>query len=156
MNQPETFTSDQQKALEQFVSAVQSAQGKITAPEADYINALVSASFTVGPSGANMQGWITYTESGAKVHFQLDGSPSSYWGLFAGGGALPLIGALRPETIGGKVGEFEAHGVAGGGALSMKVDGKPVLTTVLPLAGAGPPFFGWGAKGKVRFGHPIS
>jgi hypothetical protein len=155
MSQQGTFTSDHQEALEAFVNTVQSDQGQVAAAAADYINANVSASATIGTSGANFQGWITYTESGHKIHFQLEGKPSSYSGLFAGGGVLALVGALRPEQLGGQVGTFEVSGVAAGGLLTMWVDGKAVTAIPIPLVGAGWPF-GWGAKGKVRFSNPVS
>ncbi len=156
MSQQETFTSEQ-KQLEQFVSSVQDGQSKVAAAPDNYINALVTAGFTVGPDGANLDGWITYTQSGKKIQFQLDGIPTSYWGLFAGGAPpLPFVGALPPEEIGGKVGEFEARGAFTNGVLVLWFDGRPVFNLPLPLVGAGPPILTWGAKGRVRFSQPVA
>lgn len=155
MSETQTFTSEQQKALEQLVGAIQGDQAKLAATAADYINSAVTASFTVGPDGASLEGWITYTQSGLKIHFQLEGKPTSYWGLFAGAGALPFIGALKPEVLGGKVGTFRAVAGLAGGVLALWLNGTPVLNNALPLVGAGSPF-GSGAEGKVRFSTPVS
>lgn len=146
MQTQETTTQEHREAIETTVKAAMDYQ---SAASTGYQNSAVSASCSVGPDGANMQGWITYTESGKKIHFNLKGKPTSSYGLFAGVGAAALIGALPPEQLAGKVGTFIASGWGGGGQLCLYLDGKPTLTTCLPMVGTG--LFGWRIEGHVAY-----
>jgi hypothetical protein len=115
--------------------------------------ALVSASCSTGPDGANMKGWLTYDRpSETKIHFELH-EVTERDGLFAGGGALPMLCA-SPESLTGKIGTFEAGGNGFGGFLQMWVGERAVLAGRLPVAGAGIPFANWRIKGTVRFTRP--
>ncbi|MCG8457746.1 MAG: hypothetical protein MI919_15835 [Holophagales bacterium] len=149
MSSTQTLDQGHREAIEAVVSQALEHQDRVASAHDDYINCAVSASLSVGPEGAGMQGWITYTESGRKIYFRLQGEPSTYHGLFAGGGAFALIGALRPERLSGKTGTFTATGWFGEGAMALHVDGRPVLTMAIPLVGVGA--FHWKVEGKVSF-----
>ncbi len=148
-----TQTAEQavsQQEVEAFVQGFQKDQESVRKAAAGYQNSAVSASCSVGPDGANMQGWITYTASGIKIHFEASGK-LSFKGLFGGGGALALIGAIDPERLAGKTGRFRASGSSGGGTIELWLDGQPVLTMPIPVVGAGVPFLPWSIEGAVRF-----
>ncbi len=149
MTSTQTLSSEQQQIVEAAVAQMSEDQAKISKAMADYHNSMVSASTSVGPDGGNLQGWITYTHGGEKIHFQLEGRPTTFHGLFAGVAAVALIGALPARTLAGKVGTFKVSGGLTGGQLFMRLDGKPVFTGPIHFAGVGG--FGWGLEGKVRF-----
>jgi hypothetical protein len=116
-------------------------------------SALVSASCSTGPEGANMKGWLTYDRPDPlKVYFELDQVTDRH-GLFAGGGFGPKLCATAESLI-GKVGTFEAEGDGFSGHLQMWVGGRAVLAGRLPVVGAGVPFAKWHIKGTVRFTRP--
>ena len=115
--------------------------------------ALVSASCSTGPDGANMKGWLTYDRRNVvKVYFEAH-QVTEHGGIFAGGGALPMLCA-NPESLIGKLGTFEVRGDGLAGLLQMWVGDKPVLAGRLPVAGAGIPFTAWHIEGTVRFTRP--
>lgn len=149
MASTETLSNEQQQIVEAAVAQMSEDQAKISKSMADYHNSMVSASTSVGPDGGNLQGWITYTHGGEKIHFQLEGRPSTFHGLFAGVAAVALIGALPASRLAGQVGTFKVSGGLTGGQLFMWLNGQPVFTGPIPFAGAGA--FGWGLEGKVRF-----
>jgi len=116
-------------------------------------SALVSASCSTGPEGANMKGWLTYDRPNPlKVYFELEHVTDRH-GLFAGGGFGPKLCAVAESLI-GKVGTFEVEGNGFEGHLQMWVGERAVLGGRLPVVGAGVPFAKWHIKGTVRFTRP--
>ncbi len=139
-------------AVAAIVNSIQEDQAKIGKAATSYENAVVSASCSVGPKGAGLQGWITYTSGGEKIYFQATGNPNQFYGLFAGGGALALVGALDPAQLSGHTGRYRFHGNGGGGTIELWTSsGQPVLSQVIPVVGAGIPFSNWKAEGSVSF-----
>ena len=59
-----TVTAEDRQALEAVVEQMLEDQQKVAENAGNYENAAVTASATVGPTGANVQGWITYTRPG--------------------------------------------------------------------------------------------
>jgi hypothetical protein len=115
--------------------------------------ALVSASCSTGPDGANMNGWLTFDRPHpVKVYFEAH-QVTERGGLFGGGGFLPML-CVSPESLIGKIGIFEARGDGFAGLLQMWVGDRAVLAGRLPVAGAGVPFAPWHIKGTVRFTRP--
>ncbi|MEM8963971.1 MAG: hypothetical protein AAGD38_20975 [Acidobacteriota bacterium] len=143
-------TQEATVAVGQLADAILAENTAAEAAQAGYVNCAVSASLAIGTEGGGSEGWITYTDGSGKVHFQLE-RVTGYHGIFAGGGAFALIGALPLPALDGNVGRYEATGNSGGGVIRMWVDGRPVLTQPIPVAGAGVPFLNWKLEGEVRF-----
>ncbi len=118
-----------------------------TAQNSDFQEAALTCTFTVGPQGANLQGWISYYD-GRKIHFQAT-KTDSYWGLAAATVAIPFLLARRVEQVSGKIGRFSVHGHWGAGTLTLLVDGKEVTIPAVPLVATAA--FGWGAEGEVVY-----
>ncbi|MEZ4299017.1 MAG: hypothetical protein R3B70_28975 [Polyangiaceae bacterium] len=139
---------DQAETIQQIIKQRASAK---SAPATDYVpTTAVTASASVGPDGANAQGYITYLP-GVVVEFELLQSRERR-GIFAGGAALavPLSPpALSPERLRGKTGNISVFGWGPAGTMIMTVDGVNVLAIDLLLAGVG--LFGWRFEGTVRF-----
>ncbi len=149
MANTETATTDQTQAIEAAAALIQETQEKVAGALGNYVNSNVTASMSVGPTGGGMQGNIHYTGTPEQVYFALEGQPTEYYGLFAGGGGFPLVGSLPASQLVGKTGTFRAAGAGDGGVLQLWVDGTPVFSTPIPLVGAG--FLGWRLEGRVRF-----
>ncbi|MEM8934443.1 MAG: hypothetical protein AAGE94_24830 [Acidobacteriota bacterium] len=148
MSEPTTLSTEQQASLEAFVGELQADYDATTKSAGHYINSLVSGTYTVGPSGAQIHGWITYTESGETVRYD-SVEISDYWGLAAMVTASPLVGVLEPNAIDGKVGRFKIHGNGPAATLQAWVDGQPVFKSPVPFGGTA--IFGHCAEGEMRF-----
>lgn len=118
-----------------------------TAQNSEFQEAAITCSFTVGPEGANLSGWISYYD-GRKIEFVAT-KVDSHWGLAAAVGALPLVLARRAEQVGSKTGRFSVNGHWGAGTLTLVVEGREVTIPAIPIAGTAA--FGWGAEGEVRY-----
>jgi len=149
MEHLESTATELQKAIVSAANHIQKDQEIVAASAADYANADVSATASVDPNHANLQGWITYRPTGGKIFFEKT-KITSAWGAGAAAGFVPLLGALPSSRLAGKTGTFEVVGWGLGANLQMWIDGQPVLRRWLPLAGGGTPW-GWGFKGEVRF-----
>lgn len=145
----ESAVAQGQKLAADCLEEIEKDRQAIEAAAADYDNSAVSFSASVGPSGCNLKGWITYTQTGKKIHFEMKECTST-WGAGGGAGAAVLVGALSQSRLGGGTGRFRFSGGAVGGVLQMWHHGTPVFTINLPIAGGGV-FWGWGAEGSVKF-----
>jgi hypothetical protein len=155
MSETQTFTADQQKALEQFVGVIQADQTKVVDAAASFATAAVTGTFTVGPDGTKLHGWITYRDSGLKIYYELEGAPSTFWGAGAGAILISSIGVMRPDRLGGLAGTFEVQAALHAGVVYFRAGGEPVFDSVVRIGGIGSPF-GWGARGRVRFHQPVA
>ncbi len=149
MPNPESISSAQQQVVEATMAQILEDQAKIAASPEGYENSVTTATASVGPDGAEMNGNIHYTRGG-QIYFKMKGRPQDVWG--AGGGAALglLIGALSADQLAGKTGRFEFSGWLVTGQLQLYLEGQPVFTGHLTLAGGGMPW-GWGATGDVEF-----
>ena len=142
------LSTEHRQALEAFVALIETDQEAIDSSAGSYINAMVSGTYTVGPAGGHVHGWITFTGSGKKIQYQAT-KITDYWGLAAQAAAVPLVGALDPDFLNGKTGRFEIQGVSGGASLQAWVDGRPVFKDPIPFLGTG--LFGHGIRGEMKF-----
>ena len=145
----ESVTTEQAQAIAATAAIITETHEQVADALTNYVNSNVTATVSVGPTGGNMQGNIHYTGTPEQVYFHMDGDPTEYYGLFAGPGGLPLVGALPAAQLVGKTGRFKAAGFGGGGVLQLWVDGVAVFSTPIPLGGAG--LFGWSLEGRVQF-----
>ena len=148
MANTETATTDQTKAIEAASALILDTQEKCADTQANYVNSNVTVSLSVGPAGGGMQGNIHYT-TGGQVYFAMEGKPTSFFGAFAGGGGLPLVGSLPADRLVGQTGTFLATGFGDAGVFQAWVNGTPVFSTPIPVVGPG--FLGWELKGRIRF-----
>jgi len=149
MADTENVTTAQAQAIEATAALILETQEKVADALGNYVNSNVTATMSVGPTGGGMQGNIHYTGTTEQVYFAMEGKPTQYYGLFAGGGFPPLIGSLPASQLVGKTGTFKAAGFGSDGVLQLWVDGVPVFSTPIPLVGAG--VFGWSLEGQARF-----
>ncbi len=138
--------------IHEVMQEIHNEQLKVKIGNGGYVNATVTCSLTVGPAGANLQGWITYNDGKlGKVHF-ISGTIREHAGACAVAAAIPdAMLVLEPGEIQSH-GSFAASGgglIVVGGALTLfNADGVVILQG-LPLAGTGTPYYE--VKGECNF-----
>ncbi|MFV8751660.1 hypothetical protein ACNOYE_14035 [Nannocystaceae bacterium ST9] len=134
------------KQFEAIVRQYQEMQPAATS--SDYEAAAITCGFSVGPAGAQLNGWISYY-SGPKIEFRMT-SIQRFWGIAAATAALPFFLARAPDQLAGKLGRCNVSGSWAAGNLILSVDGKDVtIPMAIPLAAAAA--LGWGTEGEVVF-----
>lgn len=148
MAHPETVSNVQQD-LDVVVAQILETQQKVDASRADYQNAVVTGSTSVGTDGGSLEGNIHYTRGG-QIYFHLEGAPTGFWGLYATPIFVPLLGCLPEDQLAGKTGTFKMRTGIFGGSLQMWLDGQPVFREDINL----PPGYPSGLEGRVSFKRP--
>lgn len=132
--------------FQEILDEMQKQSGKPLAGN-KYTMCALTYSFTVGPQGATLQGWITYYD-GTKIGFQAS-KITAYSGLAANAAASAMISILPPDRI-KKSGTFRTSGFAFvGGSLDILIDGERITESSLPNAPAA--MWSWSAEGEVAF-----
>lgn len=144
MEMSKETTANLEKAVTSIQSGLESASGIGIAAAA------VSATLTIGPAGAHLQGWITYLDGKyGKIHFKSK-KVHDKSGLFAGAFAFPAWPTLLPDSILGKPGRTKVTGSASSGVVSLFAGGN--LIGAFPVGGAGTPWpFGWSLDAVVDY-----
>ncbi|WP_089271639.1 hypothetical protein [Puniceibacterium sediminis] len=139
------FTKEMTRSLEKTVSDLQAAAN--AAPTLDVAVAAISATFTVGPEGGHLQGWITYLDGAlGKIHFKST-KVTHHSGLFAGAFAFPTVPIAKPDAILGKPGRTKVDGSWSTGIVTLYAGSS--LIGAFPIAGTGA--FGWSFEAVVEF-----
>lgn len=140
------ITKEMTLSLESSVNEIQQASSA-EAIAIDVALAAVSATLSIGPSGAHLQGWITYLGGGlGKIHFKST-RISSKSGLYAGAFAFPSLPVAKPDAILGKKGRTKVDGSWSTGVVTLYAGST--LIGVFPVAGSGA--FGWSLDAEVVF-----
>lgn len=111
-------------------------------------DAALTCSWSVGPSGGNLQGWITYYD-GKKIHFELR-DVQSKTGTAAGAAAIPWIRVREWSDIQNE-GTFDISGFGLLGAtLHLYANGQPITNPVdIPTTSAA--WWDFKLKGTVQY-----
>ena len=110
--------------------------------------AAVSFTYSAGPTGANVQGWITY-HNGVKVSFSGKGQ-IVYGAPIAQAVALPVVPVLNPEILlNANNVTWKAIGVNRNGVLAIYADGT--IISIVPFVSLGWGVGGWLAEGTGGF-----
>jgi len=135
----------------------------------DFEPATITSSVSIGPDGASVNGYITYTQSGGIVNFTSK-KTTEHSGYTVAGGVIPCIPTspqvipckqvLHSKLVAKGTGTYKVHGfgaLAFGGMLDLYIDNTPLfsfsprlLAFSLPIYGTG---VGWAnAEGTISFG----
>ncbi len=111
-------------------------------------DAAFTCSWSVGPSGGNLQGWITYYD-GKKIHFELR-DVQSKTGTAAGAAAIPWIRVLDWSEMPGE-GTFDLSGFGLLGAkLHLNANGRSITNPAdISTTSAGP--WDFKLKGSIQY-----
>lgn len=118
------------------------------AAEASWSDAAATFSFSVGPAGGNLQGWITYYD-GKKIHFQLD-KISQKTGTAAGAGAIAYIRVRDFKEV-GTHGHFKIHGFMLSGSYLQLSFGDQDLTNPKEMFGTSAAPWDFKMSGTVNY-----